>query len=167
SFGGLGTGSGSRRHDIAALVRRYVRSIVQDPSTRKVFFFLLLNISFTGVEFAYGWWTGSLGLTADAVHMLFDSTALVFSLVASVIAKWDRNDRYTYGYARVETLTGFVNALALLFASWNIMWEACERLLHPEGIHRTTELLIVSILGLLVNLGECGATATCGLSDEH
>ncbi|TPX57646.1 hypothetical protein PhCBS80983_g03676 [Powellomyces hirtus] len=138
-----------RRTDLVAVARRYIRSIVNDKSTRNVFFFLLLNISFTGVEFAYGWWTGSLGLTADAVHMLFDSTALIFSLIASVIAKWERNERFTYGYGRVETMTGFVNALALLFASWNIMWEACERLYHPEGIERTTELLIVSILGLL------------------
>lgn len=85
--------------------------------------------------------------------MLFDSTAIIFSLVASVIAKWESNERFTYGYGRVETMCGFVNALALLFASWNIVWEGLERFWEPREIEKTGELLIVSILGLVVNLG--------------
>ncbi|KAJ3177209.1 hypothetical protein HDU85_005987 [Gaertneriomyces sp. JEL0708] len=83
--------------------------------------------------------------------MLFDSTAILFSLWASVVAKWESNEKYTYGYGRVETITGFVNALALLFASWNIIWEACERFFDPTEI-KTDQLLVVSVLGLLVNL---------------
>jgi zinc transporter 5/7 len=79
-------------------VRLYVQSIVRNPETRNVFFFLLLNISFTGVEFFYGWWTNSLGLTADAVHMLFDSTALIASLIASVITKRPATVQYSYGF---------------------------------------------------------------------
>ncbi|KAI9094627.1 cation efflux family-domain-containing protein [Phlyctochytrium arcticum] len=149
----LGYSSGKHRQgDYLGLVKRYVRSIISDKATRNIFFFLLLNISFTGVEFLYGWWTRSLGLTADAVHMLFDSTAIIFSLVASVIAKWASNERYTYGYGRVETLTGFINALALLFASWNIIWEAFERFYDPQIIEESNQLLVVSVLGLLVNL---------------
>ncbi|KAJ2996401.1 hypothetical protein HDV02_006550 [Globomyces sp. JEL0801] len=130
------------------LVMRYVRAIIQNPDTRNVFFFLLLNMIFTVVEFLYGWWNNSLGLIADAVHMLFDSTAIIFSLIASVIVKWDSNQYYTYGYGRVETLTGFINALALLFASGSIMWEAVERLYSPQTLN-TENLMVVSILGLL------------------
>jgi hypothetical protein len=33
---------------------RYVIEILNDPDTRNVFFFLLLNITFTIVEFLYG-----------------------------------------------------------------------------------------------------------------
>ncbi|KAJ3335029.1 hypothetical protein HDU91_002396, partial [Kappamyces sp. JEL0680] len=132
---------------------RYVQTIVQNKETRNVFFFLLLNISFTVVEFLYGWWNNSLGLTSDAVHMLFDSTAIIFSLIASVITKWDANINYSYGFGRVETLTGFINALALVFASGNIMWEAFERLFFEAEELKTDNLLLVSVLGLLVNIG--------------
>jgi zinc transporter 5/7 len=100
-----------------------------------------------------GWWNNSLGLTSDAVHMLFDSTAIIFSLIASVVTKWDSNHSYSYGFGRVETLTGFINALALVFASGNIMWEAFERLFFEAPELKTHNLLLVSVLGLLVNIG--------------
>jgi zinc transporter 5/7 len=139
------------RTTIKRTIQRYIRSILQNPDTRNVFFFLLLNLSFTVVEFLYGFWNHSLGLQADAIHMLFDSTAIIFSLIASVITKWEANSRYTYGYGRVETLTGFINALALVFASGNIIWEAVERFFNPEEL-LTDNLLLVSVLGLLVNI---------------
>ena len=84
--------------------------------------------------------------------MLFDSTAIIFSLIASVITKWTANSSYSYGYGRVETLTGFVNALALVFASGSIMWEALERLVFEQQELKPDNLLLVSVLGLLVNI---------------
>ena len=114
------------------VAKRYMVTILENKDTRNVFFFLLLNISFTAVEFLYGYINNSLGLISDAIHMLFDSTAIIFSLIASVIARWESNQFYTYGYGRVETLTGFVNGLALVFASMNIMWEAIERIIEPR-----------------------------------
>lgn len=134
-----------------SICMRYLRTILQNPATRKVFFFLLLNLVFTVVEAVYGVLTNSMGLISDAVHMLFDSTAIILSLVASVIAKWGANDKYTYGFGRVETLTGFLNAAVLLFASISILWESVERLYQPQEIN-TDSLLVVSILGLLVNI---------------
>ncbi|KAI8813535.1 cation efflux family-domain-containing protein [Cladochytrium replicatum] len=134
-----------------ATAARYVRIILQDNRTRKVFFFMCLNLSFTVVEALWGFWTNSLGLTSDAVHMLFDSSAILISLIASVIAKWEPNDRFTYGYGRVEVLTGFVNAILLCYASIQILWEAFERMFDPPKLE-TDQLLVVSILGLIVNL---------------
>ena len=48
-------------------------------------------------------------------------------------------------------MTGFINALALVFASGNIMWEAVGRLLYPGAELGTDNLLTVAVLGLLVN----------------
>ena len=79
------------------LARIFVASIIADRRTRNVFFFLLLNMSFMVVEVVYGWWSNSLGLIGDGVHMFFDSSAIILSLVASVIAKWDSNERFSYG----------------------------------------------------------------------
>ncbi|KCV70490.1 hypothetical protein H696_02831 [Fonticula alba] len=131
--------------------RVFLRSILSDRRTRNVFFFLLLNLSFMVVEILYGIWSNSLGLIGDGLHMLFDSSALIGSLIASVIAKWPVNDRLTYGYGRVETLCGFVNALLLTYASGNILFEAIGRLISPEVVD-TERLLTVAVLGLIVNL---------------
>jgi Co/Zn/Cd efflux system component len=58
----------------------------------------------------------------------------------------------TFRYGRIEVLAGFVNAVALFFAAFGIIWEAGERLITPEVIH-TDKLLLVAVLGLGVNLG--------------
>jgi zinc transporter 5/7 len=136
-----------------SIIYTFIVQMSNDPKTKSVFFFLCLNLTFTFVEAAYGIWTNSLGLFSDAVHMLFDSTAIILSLIASVIAKWDANEKFTFGYGRVEVLTGFTNSLALFFAGAGIIWEAIERLINPQDLH-TDRLLLVAVLGLMVNLGE-------------
>ena len=40
--------------------------------------------------------------------MLFDCSALVMGLVASVMARWTASRFYSYGYGRVEVLSGDV-----------------------------------------------------------
>jgi len=103
------------------------------------------------VELVYGFWTNSLGLISDAFHMLFDSTALAIGLYASVISKWEPNRIFTYGYGRVEVLSGFINGIFLCFIAFSIFIKSIERLIQPQEVS-TEKLLLVSVLGLCVNL---------------
>ena len=56
---------------IKQIIQRYILTIISNKDTRNVFMFLILNITFTLVEFLYGYYNNSLGLISDAVHMLF------------------------------------------------------------------------------------------------
>jgi zinc transporter 5/7 len=77
-----------------------------------------------GVQMAYGVLTNSLGLISDgecpdkdmripadkaAIHMAFDCLGLAVGLWASVASTWKPDQQYTFGYGRVETLSGFAN----------------------------------------------------------
>jgi len=129
----------------------WIRLILSDTNSRNLLGFLLLNLTFAFVELVYGVWTNSLGLISDSFHMFFDCTGLLAGLVATVITKWKSNEKYTYGYVRAETLAGFINGLFLLFISFFILSEAVERLVEPPEV-KHERLLVVSVLGLLVNL---------------
>eukprot|EP01104_Vermistella_antarctica_P019121 TRINITY_DN7343_c0_g1_i1.p1 TRINITY_DN7343_c0_g1~~TRINITY_DN7343_c0_g1_i1.p1 ORF type:complete len:723 (+),score=137.56 TRINITY_DN7343_c0_g1_i1:253-2421(+) len=128
------------------------KSILEDKNTRSIFYFLCINLAFMTVEMVYGVWTNSLGLISDAFHMLFDCTALAIGLVAAVIAKWETDRQFSYGYSRVEVLSGFVNGVFLVFIAITVLFESMARLLEPPEIHQHERLLIVSVLGLIVNL---------------
>jgi solute carrier family 30 (zinc transporter), member 5/7 len=86
------------RTPTARLIRSYLKTILSNPESRKIFYFLMLNLSFMGVQMLYGVWTNSLGLISDAIHMAFDCMAIGMGLFASVMATWAPNERFTYGW---------------------------------------------------------------------
>lgn len=73
--------------NVATFAKATMAQIWASPDSRSIFYFLCLNLAFCGVEFLYGILTNSLGLISDAFHMLFDCTALVMGLVASVMSR--------------------------------------------------------------------------------
>jgi len=104
------------------------------------------------VEALGGWWSGSLALLADAAHMLVDASALALAWAAAVYALRPADARRSFGYARMEVLAGFVNALVQLLLVAGIVYEAIRRLLALENIHiQSGVMLVVAAAGLLVN----------------
>lgn len=136
---------------VCGKIAGWMRLIFSEKTSRNIFMFLLLNLSFAFVELSYGVWTNSLGLISDSFHMFFDCTALLAGLAASVISRWRASESYSYGYVRAEVLSGFVNGLFLLFIGFFIFSEAVERLVEPPEV-RHERLFLVSVGGFLVNL---------------
>ncbi|KAL7689408.1 putative cation efflux protein [Plasmopara halstedii] len=120
-------------------------------ASRQMLIFLSINVAFMFIEFGVGLYTNSLGLMGDAGHMLFDNGALVIGLVASYIGQLPPDPTFTYGYGRVEVLSGFLNSLLLLVVSFHLITEAASRFTNPPEV-TTDHLLLTSTAGLLVNL---------------
>lgn len=97
-----------------------------------------------------GWLSGSLALLADAGHMLVDAGALLFAWLGAHYARRPADARRTFGYARLEVLVGYSNALVqFVLVAW-IAVEALMRLSEPQPI-LSGPMLLVAIGGLLVN----------------
>ena len=47
------------------VARGYLKSILANPESRKIFYFLVLNMCYMLVQMLYGIWTNSLGLISD------------------------------------------------------------------------------------------------------
>ncbi|KAK8861656.1 hypothetical protein IAR55_002479 [Kwoniella newhampshirensis] len=137
--------------------RPHLQTILNTPTSSKIFYFLLLNLAYMGVQMVYGVFTNSLGLISDAIHMLFDCLGLAVGLWASVAATWKPDGRYTFGYSRVETLSGFANGCFLILISIFIIFEAIQRVIDPPEME-THQLLLVSGIGLAINLWGMYAT---------
>lgn len=115
-------------------------------------FALALTIAMLVVEAIGGWWSGSLALLADAAHMLVDAGALALAWAAAAYAMKPADARRSFGYARMEVLAGFVNALVQALLVVGIVYEAVKRLLDLGSIHiQSGTMLIVAVIGLIVN----------------
>lgn len=120
--------------------------------SRRIFYFLVLNLAYMLVQVAWGIWTNSLGLISDAIHMGFDCLSLGLGLVASVMSKRPADGSYTFGWGRLQALSGFTNGVFLVLISLFIIVEALQRLVTPPEIRNIRQLLAVSTGGLVVNL---------------
>lgn len=98
-----------------------------------------------------GWWSGSLALLADAAHMLVDAFALLLAWGGAHFAQRPADTRRSFGYARLEVLVGYSNALLQLVLSAWIAVEALLRLRAPGPIDATL-MFAVAGGGALVNL---------------
>ncbi|XP_050737448.1 zinc transporter 5-like isoform X3 [Eriocheir sinensis] len=148
---GLQAGAIQRSQSLITLFTSTLKLILANRNSRTIFYFLCVNLCFTFVEFAYGMWTNSLGLISDGFHMLFDCSALVMGLVASVMATWKPTKTFPFGYGRIEVLSGFVNGLFLTVIGLMVFYEAVGRLFEPPEVH-TERLLAVAVCGLIINL---------------
>ena len=129
-----------------------LHGILAEKDSRRIFYFMCLNLAFMVVQSTYGVLTGSLGLISDSIHMFFDCIALLVGICAAVMSKWPASLKFPYGYGKLDTLAGLANGIFLMLISVEIIYEAVERLFSGSDLSRTTELLVVSSIGLAVNL---------------
>lgn len=123
-----------------------------DGSNKKVL--LISFIMITGymiIEAIGGFLTNSLALLSDAGHMLSDSISLMIALIAFKLAEKKASHNKTFGYKRFEILAAVINGAALILISLYIIYEAIKRFSHPPEV-ATTGMLIISIIGLAVNI---------------
>ena len=137
---------------MVVVCKNILKEILSNSDSRSIFYFLCVNLAFTFIELAYGAWTNSLGLISDGFHMLFDCSALVMGLFAAVISQWKPTRVYSYGFGRVEVLSGFINGLFLVIIALFVFIESLARIFEPPEIGHTDRLLTVSFIGLIVNL---------------
>ena len=94
--------------------------------------FFSINFVFMFVELVYGYFSNSLGLMSDAFHMLFDCMALLIGLVAAYISSQETLKKDSkYDSSKIEVVSALINAVFLVFVSFNILCESIERIYSP------------------------------------
>ncbi|OUC16077.1 MAG: cation transporter [Alkalinema sp. CACIAM 70d] len=111
-----------------------------------------LNVAFTLIEVTYGLLSNSLALIADAGHNLSDVLGLLLAWGASLLVRRRASLKRTYGLRKASILAPLANAVLLLIACGGIIWEAIQRLQHPEVVVSST-MMVVAAIGILINAG--------------
>ena len=94
--------------------------------------------------------SGSVALLADTIHNLGDAVTAIPLWIAFRLARRPATKRFTYGYGRVEDLAGVSIVLIILASALVALYQAVDRLLHPQPIQ---QLLWVALAGLVGFVG--------------
>ncbi|WP_295863564.1 CDF family Co(II)/Ni(II) efflux transporter DmeF [uncultured Xanthomonas sp.] len=123
-----------------------------ERNARRTWSVVALTAAMMFVEIVAGWWTGSMALLADGLHMATHAGALSLAGFAYWFARRHRhNPRFSFGTGKVGDLAGFSSALILALIALGIGVESALRLAQPVHI-AYDEALWIAALGLLVNL---------------
>ncbi len=112
---------------------------------------LVLTAIFMVIEILYGYWTNSLALMADGVHMLTDVASLGMTAFAFILSRRPATAQKTFGFYRAEIFAAFINSLLLSVVAIGLIYSAWERLGEPPEVEFKS-MSVVATLGLLVNL---------------
>ncbi len=122
---------------------------------KKLLFFLalsgFLSVIIFVIESIGSSESGSLALFADAGHIATDIFAHIISFLAIVFSAKKANEKFPFGYHRIEVLAALMNSLLLVGIAVFILWESYVRLIGSEPIH-VQSMLNYSLAGLFINL---------------
>lgn len=113
---------------------------------------MLLTVLTMVAEIVAGYWTGSMALLADGIHMGTHALALGLAAAAYYLMRRYAHDRrLSLGSGKISDLTAYSTSLLLLLTTAWLMVESVSRLLNPQALH-AAEAMAVACIGLAVNI---------------
>jgi cation diffusion facilitator family transporter len=116
---------------------------------RTLWIVLGLNLAVAGAKLGYGLITGSVAMTADGFHSVFDGSSNVIGLLGMALAARPPDESHPYGHGKYETYASAAIGGMLVVAAWEVGWSAIEGL---RAGARSPEVTVVSFLVMVLTL---------------
>ena len=112
---------------------------------------VVILLLFVAIELAGAYYSNSLALFGDAMHLLTDAFALGIALFGFWLSRKPPTETYSYGFMRSEVIAAFFNALLWFVIFAYIIYEAVYRFINVEIVD-VAIMMPIAIVGLIVNL---------------
>ena len=116
----------------------------------KASFVTLLAIGIA--ELVAGFFSHSLTLTTDGADSLSDALISLIVWAGSRVAKKAPDDRFHFGYLRVESLAALMASIGMVVVASVFIYFAYQRLLAPREISYSTLVLAVFLVAGIISL---------------
>ena len=105
---------------------------------------ILLNTGLALLKFFLGAVSGSVAITADAIHSTSDIVSSIAVLVGLKISQ-RKSKNFPYGLYKVENIIAIVSAMAIFFAGYEIVREVLFQSTHVEMSHLPAAMIGMGI----------------------
>lgn len=110
--------------------------------------------------------TGSLGILSEALHSGLDLVAAIITFLSVRVSDKPADADHTYGHAKVESFSAFVETGLLLLTALYVIYEAFHRLLTRE-VHIQPSILAIVILGMMALMDVVRSRALDRVARKH
>lgn len=112
---------------------------------------LLSNSTLIILKLFVGLTTGSVSIISEAIHSTMDLLAAIIAFFSVKISDKPADDIHPYGHGKIENISGVIEALLILVASFWIIIEAINKILNPGEIESVGLGFIVMFISSAVN----------------
>lgn len=123
---------------------------LRSTNSKVLAFCLFVTFSFAIVEALGGYFTHSVALQSDAVHMLTDAAGLLIAYLANSISKRPATVNLTFGYGKAEAIGALINCIFTVLLTLALLVEIILRFITPVTVHGQG-LFIIASIGFVVN----------------
>ncbi len=116
-----------------------------------LYFAIFVTVAVTVIQILGFYFSNSLALLSDTVHVVSDLLAMTIGFIAMRMALKTPTQRSTFGFHRAEVFSAALNGTLLLVLTIFIATEAVQRFAYPSDI-TPLPLLFAAIVGLIGNL---------------
>ncbi|MBR1472139.1 MAG: cation transporter [Lachnospiraceae bacterium] len=121
------------------LIRLLVRDAdeVKDPKVRQRYGMLagmvgiFCNVMLSVLKVVLGLLSGAVSIAADAVNNLSDAASSVVTLLGFRLAGKSADKEHPYGHGRMEYISGFIVAAAVVAVAIELLRTSADHILHP------------------------------------
>lgn len=122
----------------------------RDTNAKILLLCLVVTFTFALIEVLGGYFTHSISLLSDALHMLTDAAGLLIAYIANNISKKPATVNLTFGYGKAEAVGALVNCTFTLVMTMALIIQVIERFFIPVEVHGAG-LFVIAALGFIVN----------------
>ncbi|KAI6645952.1 Zinc transporter 2-like [Oopsacas minuta] len=112
----------------------------------------LLALSFAIAEAVGGYLSSSLAVLSDAAHMLSDFSGILVSLLSLWISRKRATKSMSFGFHRAEVMGAVISVLIIWLVTGILVYEGIQRVIHQDFEIEADIMLIISTVGLYVNV---------------
>ncbi|AKN30624.1 cation transporter [Clostridium carboxidivorans P7] len=94
---------------------------------------------------------GSISVMSEAIHSSMDLLASFIAFISIKKAAAAEDEEHPFGHGKYENVSGFVEALLILFAAILIIYEALKKVIYSSSIENVGPGLLVMFVSAFVN----------------
>lgn len=133
--------------------RNEFEKLKKTQGEKKTAFVVLFSATAMVLEIIFGFYSKSMALLADGIHMGSHVLAIGLSWGAYVLVRHLQKKQYNnVNNKKVLSLSAYTSGILLLIFALFIIVEAIERFISPVEEIRYIEAMIVAVIGMIVNL---------------